>query len=219
MPEWNELFKEERFQWQEPAKAVVAFAQELRQRGARRVLDLGFGAGRHVVYLAREGFEVYGTDISPRGLELTKIRLQKEGLHADLQLSDMTVIPYPDGFLDAIISTYVIHHNILDNIRRCVAEMHRVLAPGGRALLIILSKRGHKYGKGKRLEPDTFVPDSGDEAGVPHHFFDETSLRELFAEFTMVKLILDEWDEVEGETHRLHSHWIVTVERGSGQCS
>ena len=216
MPQWDELFKDERFRWKEPREEVVAFAQDLQRRGAQRVLDLGCGAGRHVVYLAREGLNVCGTDISPRGLEYTRAWLEQEGLHADLQLSDMTVIPYPDEYFDGIISTNVIHHNTLDNIRRCVAEMHRVLVPGGRALLIVQSKRGYRYGKGQQLEPDTFVHDSGPEAGIAHHFFDEAGLRDLFADFHILALTPDERDEVEDGMHYLHSHWVVMVERVAG---
>ena len=37
----------------------------------RRVLDLGCGAGRHLVYLAQQGFEMYGTDVDPHGLDVT----------------------------------------------------------------------------------------------------------------------------------------------------
>jgi len=210
VPQWDELFRDERFRWPEPAEEVVAFAQELKRRGARRVLDLGFGAGRHVVYLAREGFAVCGTDISPRGLEYTEAWLQKEGLRADLQLSDMTVIPYPNQYFDAIVSTYVIHHNTLDNIRRCVDEMYRVLAPGGRALLILQSKRSYHYGHGEKLEPDTFVAEHGADTGIPHHFFDEAGLRDLFADFIIVTLYADEFED---EEHRRHSHWVVIVER------
>lgn len=213
MPEWNDLFKEEQHRWEEPHDLVVAFAQELGRRGARRVLDLGCGAGRHVVYLARAGFEVYSTDVSPRGLDYTRAWLDREGLHAELQLGDMTVIPYPDGYFDAMVSTYVIHHNTLDNIRRCVAEMHRALATGGRALLIVQSKRGWRYGKGRQIELDTFLPPSGADAGIPHHFFDEQDLRDLFAQFTIVELALLEWDEVKGRRHYRHAHYALIVEK------
>lgn len=213
MPEWDELFKEEQYRWEEPHELVVSFAADLKQRGAQRVLDLGCGAGRHVVYLARAGFDVCGTDVSPRGLEYTRAWLDREGLRAELQLSDMTVIPYPNEYFDAIVSTYVIHHNTLDNIRRCVAEMYRTLAPGGRALLIVQSKRGYSYGRGQPLEPDTFLRDEGADAGVPHHYFDEQGLRELFAQFTIVELFALEWDEVKAGRHYRHSHYAVIVEK------
>lgn len=213
VPEWDELFKKKENRWEEPHEVVIRFAAELKTRGARRVLDLGCGAGRHVVYLAREGFEVCGTDVSPRGLQFTRAWLDREGLNADLQLSDMTVIPYPDNYFDAMISTYVIHHNTLANIRRCIAEVHRTLAVGGRGLLTVQARYGSRFGKGKEVEPYTFVDDRGAEAGVPHHFFGEQELRDLFAAFATVELTPLEWDEVQGKRTYRHSHYIVAVRK------
>jgi SAM-dependent methyltransferase len=213
MPKWDDLFKEQRYRWEEPHDLVLNFAAELKRRGAQRVLDLGCGAGRHTVYLARAGFEVCGTDISPRGLDYTRAWLNREGLHADLQLSDMTVIPYPDNYFDAVVSMYVIHHNTLDNIRRCVAEMHRTLRAGGRALLTVHGKSGSRYGTGTQLEPDTFIPASGADSGVPHHFFGEQGLRDLFAQFTIVELFPLEWQEIQGGPHGRHTHYALVVEK------
>ncbi len=218
MPEWDELFKQERFQWRNPDRAVAALAKELKERPRRpaaaarraRVLDLGFGAGRHVVYLAHQGFEVCGTDVSARGLALTQEWLRRECLDADLQISDMTAIPYADGHFDAVISTYVIHHNTLDNIRRCVAEIYRVLAPGGRALLIVQSKRNYRYFHGQEVEGGTLVPDMGADAGVPHHFFDKAGLRELLSDFAVLSITAREHSDPQG---RRHAHWKALVKK------
>ena len=78
---WDELLREEEFQQREPVWAVVRFAKLLKERGLRRVLDLGCGAGRHLVYLAKEGFEVYGTDISETGLEYARQLARAGGPH------------------------------------------------------------------------------------------------------------------------------------------
>ena len=80
MSVWDELFREERHRWTEPDDSVVRFAESLRQERCQRVLDLGCGAGRHVVFLAQAGFLVVGSDIAARGLYWTKRAAQEESL-------------------------------------------------------------------------------------------------------------------------------------------
>src|ERR1700761_5866621 len=56
---------EGRADWLEPHPAVVAILPELHARGARRVLDLGCGVGRHALLLAEHGFDVEAIDGKP----------------------------------------------------------------------------------------------------------------------------------------------------------
>lgn len=55
MAVWNEFFKQEEFRWRNPDLNVVQLAKRLKERNALYVLDLGCGAGRHLVYLAKQG--------------------------------------------------------------------------------------------------------------------------------------------------------------------
>jgi len=97
---WNDLYNDSKFCLKEPAEEVVKIAQLLQVRKARRVLDLGFGAGRHVIYLANLGFEMYRTDISQKGEMITRKWFEEEKLQAELVISDMTVVPYMDNLFD-----------------------------------------------------------------------------------------------------------------------
>ena len=209
MPTWNELFTQEEFRWKNPHAQVVALASQLRERGARRVLDLGCGAGRHVVYLAHEGFEVCGLDIAENGLAHTREWLARENLSAELKQGDIAQIPYPDEFFDAVISIYVIYHKTYTEMQGVVAEIHRVLRRGGSALVSLQSKRGWRYGQGKAIEPDTFVLDVGADAGIPHHFSDLAEIGKLFERFAI--------RQVEQEEHleegKRHSHWQVVMKK------
>lgn len=77
---WESLHEQERFQPLYPAESVVRFVmtQFSRDRAIRRnvrVLDLGCGAGRHTLLLAKQGFHVFSTDISPPGLQVSQKRL------------------------------------------------------------------------------------------------------------------------------------------------
>ncbi|HID87167.1 MAG TPA: class I SAM-dependent methyltransferase [Anaerolineae bacterium] len=208
MPTWNELFQDEQFIWKDPHPKVVALAAELKRREASRVLDLGCGAGRHTVFLAREGFAVCGSDVAERGLAHTRAWLAREGLRAALIRADMTALPHPDRLFDAVISTYVIYHNPLALIQRSVDEIQRVLRPSGLAFLTLISTRASKYGQGEEIEPHTFIPTAHAEEGVVHHYFDEARARALLADFRILELALEEheWPDDAGRPRR-HSHW------------
>ena len=209
MPTWNELFAQEEFRWKNPHAQVVALVPLLRERGARRVLDLGCGAGRHTVYLAREGFEVCGFDIAENGLAHTREWLARERLTAELRQGDIEQIPYPAEFFDAVISIYVIYHKKYAEMQQVIAEIHRVLKRGGLAVVSLQSTRGWRYQQGKAIEPGTFILDVGGDAGIPHHYSNLAEIEKLFARFAI--------HQVEQEEHyeegKRHSHWQVVVEK------
>ena len=214
MPTWDELFRQEEHRLQDPHQTVVAFVEVLRERRAETVLDLGCGAGRHVVYLTHLGFRVIGADNSPTGLSVTRHRLAGRNLLADLHLCDITAIPLADSSMDAVITLYVIYHNCLEGIQRTVGEIGRVLRPGGLLLVSLMSQRGYRYGQGEEVEQDTFLPTIGPDAGLPHHFFDAGGVRSLMESFHVSRLFLDEHEEQldDGRT-LLHSHWVCVAEK------
>jgi SAM-dependent methyltransferase len=103
--------------------------QIFQDRGCSRLLDLGCGSGRHVVHLAKEGFKVHGTDISPTGLRMTRDWLVEEGLVAGVVLADMRrPLPFCDGAFEGLLSTQVIHHAPIAAVRGTIREIWRVLA-------------------------------------------------------------------------------------------
>jgi ubiquinone/menaquinone biosynthesis C-methylase UbiE len=136
---------------------VRRFVASLRERNLKRVLDLGCGAGRHFVFLTKEGFEAHGLDRSKEALELARRRLGEEGLSARLVRADLTSLPFRDGCLDAMIAIATLYHGTLSTMRQALGEIHRVLRPGGLALLEFKSKKSFRYGKGEEIEPDTFI--------------------------------------------------------------
>ncbi|HEC63610.1 MAG TPA: class I SAM-dependent methyltransferase [Candidatus Acetothermia bacterium] len=188
VPNWDELFKQGKFAPQEPTWGVRRFAAFLAKMGARRVLDLGCGAGRHLVFLAREGFEVHGLDASAEALKISRSRLRKENLSATLVRADMRNIPYPDGTFDAVIAIASLYHGTLADLRQTLAEIQRVLRPGGMALLEFKSKRSFRYGRGKKIEPETYVAETGEDAGILHHYSDQDEIERLLAGFVILEI-------------------------------
>ncbi|MGI9156760.1 MAG: arsenite methyltransferase [Marmoricola sp.] len=103
-------------------------------RAGERVLDLGSGGGIDVLLSARRvgdtGF-AYGVDMTEEMLALARANATKAGAHnVEFRQGTIENIPLPDGAVDVVISNCVI--NLSVDKPAVLAEMFRVLAPGGR---------------------------------------------------------------------------------------
>lgn len=99
-----------------------------------RILDVGCATGRLLARLAAAGAtDLYGTDLAPGILDVAREKLA--GLDVELQVADAEdVLPWDDCTFDAVTLTGVLHH--FYRPRDALAEMRRVLRPGGRLLVI-----------------------------------------------------------------------------------
>jgi SAM-dependent methyltransferase len=185
---WEFIYRTQGRVFQELLPFFAPVVEAFNRRGARRVLDLGCGNGRHVVHLARAGFEVTGLDISLSGLRLARRWLAEEGLQGDLVLADFrSPLPLKSNAFDALLATQVIHHARLAEVRRAIGEIHRLLRPGGLAVISVAARKdeGVSY---EEIEPGTFVPLDGEEKGLPHHIFSPNELQTELAAFRGVEI-------------------------------
>ena len=117
---------------------IYVFDQILRGNITRemRVLDAGCGYGRKLVYLLREGCEIFALDASSEGVD--HIRGLSASLETGLPAENFQVGPpgagaLPDAFVDVVLCNSVPHFaRDEDHFRARLAEMVRVLRPGGR---------------------------------------------------------------------------------------
>jgi len=116
---------------------IYLFDQLLRRRitTGMRILDAGCGSSRNLVYLLREGFEVFGIDSDPRALKATR-RLAASlapALPADnFRLETVEAMSFPDAFSDVVVSSAVLHFaSGDDHFRAMLQGTWRVLKPGG----------------------------------------------------------------------------------------
>jgi SAM-dependent methyltransferase len=114
------------------------FAEFDRWRG-RRVLEVGVGLGTDFVRFVRAGADAVGVDLTEAAVEAVQRRLELEGLGADVLVADAERLPFPEESFDLVYSYGVLHHT--PDTERAVAEVRRVLRPGGEARIMLYSRR------------------------------------------------------------------------------
>jgi ubiquinone/menaquinone biosynthesis C-methylase UbiE len=100
-----------------------------------RLLEVGCGIGVDSVQLARCGFQVTAVDLTENALEVATKLAATRRVSIDFQLGNAEGLPFPDESFDAVYSFGVLHHT--PDIERSVAEVHRVLRPGGTASVML----------------------------------------------------------------------------------
>ena len=173
----------------------VSRLEELfRLNDVRRILDFGCGMGRHTVYLARKGFEMYGFDRSREAVDKVQSMLTGENLSARLMVWNMLdPLPYETGFFDAVLAVRVIQHTYRKDIENILQEIDRVMRDRGFLFMQVVSferriKNMPEEGKTSWVEPGTAIAHWGDEIGVPHHYFTEKELRTLLGGYEILEI-------------------------------
>ena len=105
----------------------------------QRVLDVGCGTGSLAIAAKRkvgpEGVAC-GVDASPEMLARARSKSHKAGLEVDFLQAPAQALPFPDAKFDVVLNTLMLHHLPRASREQCLAEMKRVLRPGGRLLVV-----------------------------------------------------------------------------------
>ncbi len=109
----------------------------------RDVLECGCGMATDGMQFVRGGANYTGMDFSPAALELAQLRAQREGGSARFVKGSIADLPFEDESFDLTYSMGVIHH--LPETKKVADEMHRVLRPGGQALVMVYHRSSFNY--------------------------------------------------------------------------
>jgi ubiquinone biosynthesis O-methyltransferase len=97
------------------------------------VLDVGCGDGHLALALARAGAQVSGVDPDPRMLRLARCRFEEAGVTVNLAEAQAQALPFEDARFDVVVAVTVLC--FVGRPEQAVAEMARVLRPGGRLMI------------------------------------------------------------------------------------
>jgi ubiquinone/menaquinone biosynthesis C-methylase UbiE len=184
MKDWDSLYQERGVVQKGLSPKAGDAVEFLQEAKADTILDLGCGTGRHTAYLVQNGFEVIGCDSSAAGLYIAKGALPE----VEFQVCDVGSLPYKSRSIDSIFCHAVIQHGTLATIEKVIAEIHRVLKIGGALFLTVTSTEHPEYQTGHEIEPGTKMNIDAIDGDMPHHYFTEQEMRQLFGRFVIAKL-------------------------------
>lgn len=126
--------------WYEPEPPALLVEALNARPGAGRALDVGCGAGTHVLYMASRGHAVTGIDLMPRAIELLRASARETGNHITAVQADIKTWEADQPF-DVILDVGCLHS--LSAAERLIyrRQLLRWLAPGGDYILIHLGRR------------------------------------------------------------------------------
>ena len=108
-------------------------------RPGERILDVGCGPGRLAIVAsgaAGPGGEACGIDPAPEMVELARRKAAQANVRAGFEVGVIEALPCRAGHFDVVLSSLMLHHLPDEVKRRGLAEIHRVLKPGGRVVAV-----------------------------------------------------------------------------------
>jgi len=143
--EWDQIYRKypvEELGWElgKPRLILVEFVEKgLIKKG--KALDICCGAGTNTVYLAKQGFEVTGIDISPTAIKYAKKKAEQARVKIDLRVQNFLDLPFDDEEFDFVFDMGCFHHVKAKDRRTFIGGVHRVLKNGGDYMLTCFSYR------------------------------------------------------------------------------
>lgn len=110
---------------------LAVFAELVTAGGGGPVADVGCGPGRITGHLHTLGLDVFGVDLSPAMVAVAR----RTHPHLRFDQGSMTALAIDDGSLGGVVAWYSIIHFTPSQLPVAIAELHRVLAPGGHLVL------------------------------------------------------------------------------------
>jgi ubiquinone/menaquinone biosynthesis C-methylase UbiE len=212
-PEYFEQIERRRYEL-EPF--IPGFA-DFESVAGKRVLEIGVGLGTDHTRFARAGADLSGVDLTDKGVQLVRRRLELEGLSSQLQVADAEKLPFVDASFDVVYSWGVLHHT--PDTARAVSEAIRVLRPGGRICAMLYARHAWvSYGLWFRNGPLSGRPFRSLRDVLHHHMesvgtqgFTKREIRRMFRgiERLDVRKVCTPYDvEYAGGLARLTPRWL-----------
>jgi ubiquinone/menaquinone biosynthesis C-methylase UbiE len=154
-----------------------------------RLLEVGCGIGVDSIQLARCGFDVTAVDLTESAIRVARQFAERRGVDVDFVVGNAEGLDFPDASFDAVYSFGVLHHT--PDIESAVAEVRRVLRPGGTAHVMLY----HTYSLVNLVHRVLRLPYESPRDRKDHcpvvYTFSRREVRRLFGAFSKVSVTAD----------------------------
>ena len=167
---------------------------------AKRVLEVGCGAGTDLARFAKGGAIVTGVDIAPSAVALAGQNFAQQGLQGEFREADGEHLPFPDASFDFVYAHGIVQYTADD--QAAVAECRRVLVPGGTAVFQVYNRVSWLNALSKVMK----VPLEHEDAPVLRKY-SIGEFKRLLEGFPSVKIVEERFPV----KSRLHGGWKGTL--------
>lgn len=162
----------------------------------KKLLEVGCGAGIDLVRFARGGANVTGIDLSKTAIELAYKNFEQSGQNADLRVMNGECMQFADNTFDVVYAHGVLQYT--PDTEKMIAEVHRVLKPGGEAIMMVYNKHSWL----NLMRNVTNVPLEHEDAPILKKF-SVSELKQLLHRFHDYRIVPERFPV----KTRLHSGW------------
>ncbi|MBW2992014.1 class I SAM-dependent methyltransferase [Candidatus Woesearchaeota archaeon] len=167
-----------------PDKNIIDFAEFISKKGVKgKVLDIGCGNGRHSVYFAKKGFEVYGIDVSKNAIEIARWNAKENKVKVNFRAGSVFSLPYSKDSFDVIIDSGCLHHLRKPQWKMYLKNILRVLKKNAYMELHCFSVNTPPLGVFRARKRNWSL-----RRRHYNHFFNEKEIKELFKDFEILKI-------------------------------
>ena len=204
---WENRFKAEGKVWGDDPSNSANIAHDIfKKHDVRNVYIPGIGYGRNALFFKQNGYDVAGTEISSTAVNILKEQTP------DIRVKNQSAM---DAFaenecFDAIYCFNVLHLFKLAERKKFINVCVNQLIQNGIGFFVVFSEKEASYGKGERVEENTFES----KPGRPVHYFTEQDIKNDFTDFEILASGIINDRENHGQGPHEHVLRYIAVRKG-----
>ena len=186
---WEKIYKKRKGNWGTyHPEDLIRFIKRLKsfnkEKKKPKLLELGCGPGANTNFLLKEGFDVYGIDLSKTAISLVRNKVKKN-FKKNFIIGDFSKLPWKSLHFDGVVDNFSIYANYKEKIEQTYDEVYRVLKKNGFFFSKVWGVKTLGFSNGKKIEKNTLInikKGPCKKMGISH-FFTYNELKRLNSKY------------------------------------